>query len=64
MQMREDFKDYIRACPECEKKNILAALQPIGLGENRCPECYKVFPINVGRKVSHKELMNIIMGTK
>ena len=50
----------IQACPECEKRHILVALQPFG-AELQCPECYKCFPKGTGRKVTKKEIFNILM---
>ncbi len=50
----------LRACPGCEKKCILVALQPSGAGL-QCPECYSLFPQGAGREVTKKEVFDILM---
>lgn len=52
----------MRACPHCETKGLLVALQPKG-PRQECPNCGKLYPPNAGREVSDRELRQAIMAT-
>ena len=52
----------MRACPNCESKGLLVALQSKE-SQLECSNCSELYPLGAGREVSRRELIKIIMAT-